>query len=146
MPWDENAFRARILARADARGMNARDVMRKAGIAGDTFSKVPTSRGRNYNTIEAIAGAVGISVSEAIGESGGLSMQLLKTAVAVAVRAVPSERAELLPPAIACAYDVLADLRRDGLPIDEQALSVIEMTLRARNKMSAHGFEGLRKD
>jgi transcriptional regulator with XRE-family HTH domain len=134
MPWDESEFQARITARAKELGMTERDVMRKAGLSGDTFDKVPGSRGRTYNTIEAIAGAVGLTVGEAIGAQSAPSFTLLAQAIGVALRAIPSDRRELLLDAILSVYAVLAERRRENLPIDPSTLSALESLLRGRSR------------
>jgi len=133
MPWDEGAFRVRVLARANQLGMGERDMMRKAGVSEDTFNKQPGAQGRTYNLVEAIANAVGWTVSEALGETN-LSLDRLTLAVETALRAIPSDRQELLPEAIVSAYDVLTDRAHRKLPIDDSAISTIEAMLRARHR------------
>ncbi len=131
MPWDEEAFQARIMERAKARGLgSAREVMRKAGVSENTFDKSPGSSGRTYNIIEAIANAVGWTVAEAIGQ--GWSESLLEQAVEVALRAVGSREPELLSEAIVSAYDVLMSRIAEGRAIDDSALSTLEASLRQR--------------
>lgn len=131
MPWDEKAFRERIRARANELGLNDRDVMRRAGVSPDTFTKAPPElAGRTYNTIEAIAEAVGLTVGEAIGATPeALSMTLLEQAVTAAMRAL-SNRPELLPDAIVAAYDLLSERQRQGQVINAAVLSTVEAMLR----------------
>ncbi len=133
MPWDENAFQARIMARARERGIaSAREVMRQAGVSENTFDKVPGAQGRSYNIIESIAGAVGWTVAEAIGQSW--SESLLVLAVEVAVKAVGVRDIAQLSAAVVSAYDVLSSRVAAGLPIDESALSTLEASLRQRRR------------
>jgi hypothetical protein len=129
MPLDEDAFQARIMARAAELGLNEAEVMRRAGRAADTFNKRPGESGRTYNLIESIAGAVGMTVAEAIGQAAPMGL-LLRHAVKVACRAIPSDRRELLADAIESAYDVLFERHHAGLPIDESALSTLEAMIR----------------
>ncbi len=131
MPWDETAFQARIMARARERGIDsARELMRQAGISDNTFDKSPGPYGRTYNIIESIAGAVGWTVAEAIGQAW--SEDLLIQAVEVALRAVGAREPEMLSAAVVSAYDVLSSRVATGLPIDESALSTLEASLRQR--------------
>jgi hypothetical protein len=129
MPWDEDAFQARIMSRAGTLGWDAAEVMRRSGRSADTFTKRPGESGRTYNLIESIAGAVGMTVAEAIGQAPEME-PLLRQAVEVACRAIPSDRREALPDAIMSAYDVLFERRRAGLPIDETVLSTLEAMIR----------------
>jgi hypothetical protein len=129
MPLDEDAFQARIMARARELGLSEAEVMRRAGRAADTFNKRPGESGRTYNLIESIAGAVGMSVAEAIGQVPSME-PLLRQAAEVACRAIPSDRRELLVDAILSAYDVLFERQRAGLPIDESVLSTLEAMIR----------------
>jgi hypothetical protein len=130
MPWNEQAFREKILEAGARRGLSERDIMRKAGVSEDTFNKSPGPYGRTFNMIEGIASAVGLSVAEAIGQQSALSIVLLEQAVGAALRAIPSDQPELLPDAIVLAYDVLSERTQKGLPIDESALSTLESMLR----------------
>lgn len=131
MPWDEKAFQARIMARAKERGIaSEREVMRRAGISENTFDKNPGPYGRTYNIIEAIAGAVGWTVAEAIGQ--GWSESLLEQALDVALRAVAAREPEVLSTAIVSAYDVLAAITAEGRAIDATVLSTLEASLRQR--------------
>jgi hypothetical protein len=131
MPWDETAFQARIMERARSLGLNSpRELMRKAGISENTFDKTPGQQGRTYNTIEAIANAVGWTVAEAIGQ--GWSEDLLERAVEVAFRAVGTRDREVLSAAILSAYDVLSTMAGEGRTIDETVLSTLEASLRQR--------------
>jgi hypothetical protein len=131
MPWDEDAFQARIMAGAAKFGWDAAEVMRRAGRSADTFTKRPGESGRTYNLIESIAGAVGMTVAEAIGQAPPLE-PLIRQSIEVACRATPSDRRELLPDAFMSAYDVLFERHRAGLPIDESALSTLEASIRQR--------------
>lgn len=133
MAWNEEAFRARIREHGERLGMSERDVMRRAGVSLDTFDKVPGAQGRTYNVIEAIAGAVGLTVSEAIGETSGVSVPLLEMAVATAVKAL-SDRPELLSSGIISTYLVLAARQREREPIDATVLSALEGMLRHQNR------------
>ncbi len=129
MPWDEEAFQARIMARAAERGItSARELMRAAGMSENTFDKIPGQYGRTFNTIEAIAGAVDWTVAEAIGQ--GWSETLLEQGIIVALKAVGARETEMLMAAIVSAYDVLSSRAAKGLPIDESALSTLEASLR----------------
>src|SRR5580704_17188240 len=129
MAWDEEAFRTRIREHGERLGMSERDVMRRAGVSLDTFDKVPGAQGRTYNVIEAIAGAVGLTVSQAIGESSGVSVPLLEMAVETGVKALP-DRPELLSSGIISTYLVLAARQREREPIDATVLSALEGMLR----------------
>jgi hypothetical protein len=120
------------MKRAAEGGMSERDVMRAAGRSGDTFDKAPGPLGRTYNTIETIAGAVGLTVGEAIGAQPALSLELLQMAIDAALNAIPSDRRELWPDAIVSAYDVLSERQREKLPIDDSALSTLVAMLRRR--------------
>ena len=133
MPWDEKAFQDRIMSRASALGMSERDVMRAAGIAGNTFDKPPENQGRTYKTIEVIAGAVKWTVCEALGCAGAPREDLLKMAVATAVRAL-ADQPELLTDAILSAYDVLGEREREGELNDPSALSALAQMLRRTNR------------
>jgi hypothetical protein len=133
MAWDEEAFRTRIREHGERLNMSERDVMRRAGVSLDTFDKVPGAQGRTYNVIEAIAGAVGLTVSEAIGESSGVSVPLLEMAVATGVKAL-SDRPELLSSGIISTYLVLAARQREREPIDATVLSALEGMLRHQNR------------
>jgi hypothetical protein len=135
MPWDETAFQARIMAAAGP-GVTDRDVMRKAQafrptLSLDTFGKPPGTDGRSYNVIEAIAAAVGLTVGEAIGAHCPPSMPLLELAIETALRAIRSDRPELLPDAIAWGYDVFAAHQREGTPIDSSVISTVEKMVRS---------------
>ena len=133
MAWDEEAFRTRIREHGERLNMSERDVMRRAGVSLDTFDKVPGAQGRTYNVIEAIAGAVGLTVSEAIGESSGVSVPLLEMAVETGVKAL-SDRPELLSSGIISTYLVLAARQREREPIDATVLSALEGMLRHQNR------------
>ena len=131
MPWDEEAFQARIMERAKARDIkSARELMNKAGVSPNTFDKSPGPSGRTYNLIEAIAGAVDWTVAEAIGQ--GWSESLLVQAVEVAFRAVGAREPAILTDAVVSAFDVLTSKVAKGEPIDESALSTLEASLRQR--------------
>lgn len=131
MPWDEEAFQARIMARAKARGItSARELMRAANVSENTFDKAPGQYGRTYNTIEAIANAVEWTVAEAIGQ--GWSESLLTQAVEVAFTAVGSREPELLADAIVSTYDVFSSMVAKGRTIDASAKATQVANLRQR--------------
>jgi hypothetical protein len=131
MPWDEEAFQARIMKRAKARGIkSARELMQEAGVSPNTFDKVPGASGRTYNIIESIANAVDWTVAEAIGQ--GWSESLLKLAIDVAFKAVGTRDEKELSAAIVSSYDVFSAMVADGLTIDESARATQEASLRQR--------------
>lgn len=131
MPWDEEAFQARIMERARALGINsARKLMTVAGISENTFDKVPGLQGRTYNTIEAIANAVGWTVAEAIGQ--GWSESLLELAIETALNAVGTRDRGELSAAIVSTYDVLSSMVADGHPIDGSVIANQKANLRRR--------------
>ena len=79
-------------------------------------------------TLDTIADNLEWSLCELLCESHA---ELVRLAVTVALRAIPSNRAEKLPAVAVSAFELLEAYERDREPIDDRALSHIERSLRA---------------
>ena len=129
MRWSDKAFRERVVARAAELGRSVRSILIEAHVALDIFEKGPTA-GRRIDTLEKIADACGWSLAEIMGFQTfeRISPELLEQAVKIVrrgLRLVPDAE-EAFAPCLAQVYNVLAARRRDGLPIDDSAISTIE--------------------
>lgn len=138
MAWSEEAFRARLVARAAELGKSLRVLLGEAGIGHDTIDKLPAS-GRRIDTLEKVATAFGWSLAEVMGFNvlGRIDLELSQKAFAAAERVIErlprgAHTREYLVAAHAYIYDALAVRQRDGRPIDDATLTAYEeMLIRA---------------
>lgn len=136
MVWSRADILRKVEDRAAHLGRSMKEVLPPGY---DTFFAPSKSEGSpTIATLERLAEGLEWSLCELLCEPPpavvGLDYGLMQTATETALRAIPSDRSELLPAAIVSAYDVLADRRRNGLPLDESALSTLEATLRAQSR------------
>jgi transcriptional regulator with XRE-family HTH domain len=61
--WDDTRFIARVEALALARGMTRAEIIRKAGLSNDYFTRRSEGRGRNIISIVRLATALGVPPS-----------------------------------------------------------------------------------
>lgn len=66
--WSEEAFRRKVKSAADGMGVTEREILRRAALSEDTFSK-PPKEGRRIDTVLRIAEAAGLSPEDALGVS-----------------------------------------------------------------------------
>jgi hypothetical protein len=134
MAWNKADLRPRVETRAAALGKSVTDVLPE-GYAFFAASKTGSPR---IATLETIAGNLGWTLCELICGTAtppmGVAPALLKMAVTVAVRAVPSDRAETVADAAVAALDMLQAYEQDREPIDDRARAHIERSLRALYK------------
>jgi hypothetical protein len=135
MSWSEEAFRARLDARAEELGRPLRQLLIEGGVGHDTVEKIPANS-RMISTLEKIAAAVGWTLPEVMGFGvlAGLSIELSEKAFLIAERVLERAPAELrtrrtLVMLHARLYDALAARQRDGRPIDDEILAAYEEML-----------------
>jgi hypothetical protein len=135
MNWSEEAFRARLDARADELGRPLRQLLIEGGLGHDTVEKIPANS-RLVSTLEKIAAAVGWTLPEVMGFGvlTGLSVELSEMAWDAAERVLERAPAEArtrrtLVMLHARLYDALAARQRDGRPIDDEILAAYEEML-----------------
>jgi hypothetical protein len=128
-PWrfSEERWVARLRARAAELGKPLGVLLTEAGMAPDALNKAP-KHGRRLDTFERLAKVCEWSLGEAMG------FEEPETAVDLMVRALQITRRGLrkLPlndqlegETIARVYDILAERRRRGLPIDDQVVGSV---------------------
>lgn len=119
--WSDKEFRERVSRRARALGKSKRQVCIEAGIALDTLEKIPTS-GRRIDTLSKLAAALDWSLAEIMGHPAGerVTAELLGRAFAIAKRGLGrnDDQGRLIG-TTARVYNLLADRRRAGLPLDD---------------------------
>jgi hypothetical protein len=125
--FSEERFVARIRARAVQLGKPLGVLLTEAGLAQDALTR-SVKHGRRIDTFERLAQACEWSLGEAMG------FEEPETAVDLMVRALQITRRGLrkLPlndqlegETIARVYDILAERRRRGLPIDDQVVGSV---------------------
>lgn len=135
MTWSEEAFRARLDARAAELGKPLRQLLIDGGLGHDTVDKIPTNS-RLVSTLEKIATAVGWTLPEVMGLGvlAGLSVELSEKAFVIAERVLERAPAEVrtrqtLIRLHARLYDAMAARERDGRPVDDEILLAYEEML-----------------
>jgi lambda repressor-like predicted transcriptional regulator len=129
MGWSDETFKTRVKARAKVLGRSMRQVLADAGMSPDTLEKVPTT-GRRIDTLEKIGEALDWSLPQVLGleplsnEVTPELMQLALDAAALGLRYVP-DRDKVKAEVIARVYNVLADMQRDGLPVNEETAKTL---------------------
>jgi hypothetical protein len=126
MAWNKADLRPRVERRAAELKKSVTDVLPKGY---SFFADSKAGKSPQVDTLEKIAANLGWSLCELLCEA---RTDLIKLAVAVAQRAVRSDRAELLPDATVSALGMLEAYEHDGEPIDEAALAHIERNLRVQ--------------
>jgi hypothetical protein len=147
MTWSEEAFRARLDARADELGKPLRQLLIEGGLGHDTVDKVPANS-RLVSTLEKIAAAVGWTLPEVMGFSvlAGLSVGLSEKALEVAERVIALAPVEAqtrhnLVVLHARLYDAAVARVRDGRRVDAETWVAYEEMLIgeiAQAKAAAH--------
>ncbi len=134
MAWDKATLRARVEKRAAELRKRLKDVLPK----NYPFFAPNKAGSPTIATLETIADNLGWSLCELLCETvpptAGISPELIKLAVTAAVRAIRSDRAEVIPDATMSALDILQGYEHDRVPIDATALAHIERSLRALYK------------
>lgn len=132
MAWNKADLYPRVEKRAAALGKSVTDVSPK----GYAFFADSKAGGTTIATLETIAENLKWTLCELLCERepppspATVRPEMIKTAVTVALRAIPNDRLEKLPDATVSALDLLQAYEEDGAPIDEQALTHIERSLR----------------
>ncbi len=124
MRWHRRDIRPRVEARLKALGKILDDVLPGYSF----FAPSNLEGGATTSILSKLADGLGWSLCELLCET---RTDLIKLAVTAALRAIRSDRAEVIPDAVIKALDMLEGYERDGLPIDEAVLGHIERSLRA---------------
>lgn len=132
MAWNKAVLRPKVEQRAAQLGKSITDVMPK-GYALFAPSRADTSP--TIAVLEAIAENLEWSLcqllcNDHVDEPPQARPELIKLAVTVAMRAVRSDREEMVPEATVSALDMLQAYEQDQEPIDDRALAHIARSLR----------------
>jgi hypothetical protein len=126
MEWNEENFKERVTERARELNKSLRSVLISAGLAHETFQKVPV-QGRRVDTLIKLAKALDWTLADIMGWEmiGRVDVELLILSYKTAVRGMryvsnPTKEAEL--EVTARIYNVLADRQRAGETIDQNVL------------------------
>lgn len=115
--WNDEAFRLHAVALCVGQGRSAWETCRTAGLAGDYLSK-PTGAGRNVRALIALAGSLGVDVSELIDAGRG---RRADDSAALRRMALASH--------IAAHLYVAMDTERRGVPEEAEAIAQAIMSL-----------------
>ncbi len=130
MAWNKADLYPRVEKRAAALGKSVTDVSPK----GYAFFADSKAGGTTIATLETIATNLEWTLCELLcGREPTLATvrpEMIKLAATVALRAIPGDQLEKLPDAMVSALDLLQAYEEDGVPVDEQALTHIERSLR----------------
>ena len=125
MAWNKADLRPRVERRAAQLNKSVTDVLPKGY---SFFADSKAGKSPQIDTLEKIADNLGWSLCELLCEA---RTDLIRMAVTVALRAVRSDRAELIPDATIKALDMLEGYQHDRVPIDQTILAHIERGVRA---------------
>lgn len=141
--WSEEAFQARLEARARELGQPLNKLLANIGLGHDTLKR--NVGARRLDTLDKIAGALGWSLAEVMGFNARIDVKLSGEAFAAAQRVIsrlPKEAQsdETFVWAHACIYDLLSARRREGRLSDDPALRA--EILRSYEEMLVASWEG----
>jgi hypothetical protein len=125
--WSEEAFQARLEARARELGQPLSKLLANIGLGHDTLKR--NVGARRLDTLERIAGALGWSLAEVMGFNPRIDIKLSGEAFAAAQRMLARLPKEAQTDdnfvwAHACIYDLLSARLREGRLPDDPALRV----------------------
>lgn len=132
--FDEAYFRARLRDRALELGKSERKLLTEAGLSHELIDQTP-AHGRRIDTLERVAEAFGLSLLELLGlPPATVALDLMQVATGVGRRmlaqaGLAAEDDEQVSLAVRI-YEILANRRRSGQPINDGFLAGIEETLR----------------
>jgi hypothetical protein len=136
MPWDDDAFRQRVTARAAFLGKTVSAVLREAGLS-PSYLKSTRPRGRRLDTLAAVAHALEWTIDEVAGlaapqvATAALNFSYLTAAVRVTSsifgRALSAEEGARTARTIARVYDIF---REAGAVPDETGLALVTAAIK----------------
>ena len=141
MDWSEEAFQARVRARAAELGASIDTLLIEAGLSRDTLDHTPTT-GRRIDTLEKLARSCRWSLAELMGFAR-ISPELLRQAFATADKIMsllgfrPDGRDTAIFELATEIYDLLVICEHRGTPFTDLELRILEKWTADRWKAGA---------